>query len=146
MPNDQFNIGKDIVLSIVGPTGPLSTLGLLVEFEPRPRTTTLQSLPINRNGIPVHRNTYQGWEGTFIYDRQNGNLDILQNILESGFYAGVPDVFFQITEIVNNPDGSVDNYAYTDCILALETGGRWTQNDKVQQRFRFECSQRVPIG
>ena len=141
--NDQFNIGKDVTLSIISPSGALGTMGLLVEFDATPESATLTSLPINQNGIPVRRNTYQGWRGAFVYDRQNGNLDLLHNILESNFYAGNPDVIFQIDETIRNADGSTDHFIYRNCVISLENAGRYRQNDKVEQRFRWEASQRV---
>lgn len=145
MANDQFNIGKDISLSLVGPTGPLRQMGLLLEFAPRPEIETLKSSPINMNGIPQHRNVYGGWGGTFLYDRNSGDIDDLHNLLESSFFAGNPDTFFQITSVIKNPNGSVNSYAYLNCVLALEDAGTWGQDAKVQERFRFAASQRVPI-
>jgi hypothetical protein len=139
----QFNIGKDVSLSIVGPTGALESMGLLREFDRSPETTTLKSLPINMAGVPQLRTTYQGWRGTFTYDRKDGNLDLLCNILEANFYAGNPDPHFQIAETIRNPDGSIDRFVYLDCSLALEGGGRWIQDQKVEQRLRFEAAQRV---
>jgi hypothetical protein len=143
MSANQPNVGRDFTISILGPTGVLQPFGLLEEFEPRPRTTIVQSLPINNSGIPRHRDTHQGWEGTLTFARVDGVGDRLQSILENSFYAGNPAVLFQITESVRNPDGSTDVFTYMDVVLVMDTGGRRVQNDKVPMAFRFECSQRV---
>lgn len=143
MAANQFNIGKDVSLSIVGPAGALQSLGLLIEFNARQMVTTLQSLPINQGGIPVRRNTYQGWEGHFMFDRQGTPLDLLANLLEANFYSGNPDIHFQISETVRNPDGSTDHYTYLDCTLAMDDSGKYAQNAKVEQRVKFEAAQRV---
>lgn len=143
MAANQFNIGKDAVLSIVGPAGALTSLGLLREFDSEQLVTTLMSLPINMNGVPVRRNTYQGWRGHFLYDRQNGNADLLANILETNYYVGNPDFHFQISETVRNADGTTNHYTYLDCVLALRASGRYEAQSKVEQRFEFEASQRV---
>ena len=139
----QFNVGKDIVLSIVGPTGPLQQLGLLEEFDAVPETNTLRSLPINNNGIPVFRTTYQGWKLTFTFARTDGIADILHNLLETNFFAGNPDIHFFITEQIRNPDGTTDTFTYLDVSMAMESAGKFQQDDKVQQRFRGSAAQRV---
>ena len=143
MAINQQNIGKDVTLSIVGPTGALQPLGLLEEFEARVDSTTVLSLPINNGGYPVRRATYQGWTGHFMYDRQNGNLDRLHNLLEANFYAGNPDIHFQIQETIRNPDGTSDTFSYLDCVIKLETSGRKVQKEAIKQRAMFEASQRV---
>lgn len=143
MAVNQFNVGKDAVLSIVSPTGALEEIGLLQEFEASPIGSILNSLPINKNGLPIHRTTYQGWDLSFTYDRQNGNADLLHNALEANFYAGNADICFQIAQTIRNPDGSVDRFVFLNVSLLMESAGNFVQDQKVQQRFTGKASQRV---
>jgi hypothetical protein len=130
-------------MSIVGPAGALTQLGLLTAFNMRPVARTIKTRPINNNGKVALRNVYEGWEGHLTYDRQNGNIDALHGILEQNYYAGNPDIEFQVSETVRNPDGSVNQFTYLGVHVHVEDPGQFSQDNAVQVRMAVSCVERI---
>lgn len=140
-----FNIGKDASIDLVHPDQGVIPIALMTSFNPRPLKTRLKSAPITNGGRNVYRVTYQGWEGTVELDRTDGVVDILTNLLETNYFAGLPETYFMITETVRNPDGSVDQFRYTNVVFEPEDMGTFRGEEKVSQRFMFVASQRLKV-
>lgn len=140
-----FNIGKDLSLDLVHPTQGVIPIALITSFNARALKTRLTSKPITNGGRTVNRVTYQGWEGTCELDRTDGVIDILTNLLETNYFAGLPETYFMITETIRNPDGSVDQFRYTNVVFEPDDMGTFRGEEKVSQRFMFVASQRVKV-
>lgn len=142
MPVAGFNVGKETNLEVVHPTlGPIP-LGLVQSFESRPVTQMLKSIPITNGGKSISRVVYTGWEGNFEMDRANGVLDTLFAVLEETYYGGGPETYFLLSEIIRNPDGTIEEYRYINVVVQPETHGQWKAEDKVTQRFNFAATLR----
>jgi hypothetical protein len=142
MPISGFNIGKETALDIIHPLFGIINFGLLTNFNSRPITRLLESLPITNGGESVYRDVFHGWEGTFEVDRTDSTLDALTDILESNYRNGQPETYAMITETITNPDGSIDQYRYKNVVLIPEDHGAWRGEEKVMQRLGFRASRR----
>lgn len=138
-----FNIGKDVTLDLIHPNqGPIP-FGLITSFTSKTIGTRLESRPITNNGKAIYRRIYHGWEGTFELDRENGLLDLLVAALEEGYYAGDPETYFMITETINNPDKTQEQFRYVGVVLEPDDQGTYQGETKVSQRFSWVCTERV---
>lgn len=142
MPIKGFNIGKEASIVVMHPDVGAISFGLLTSFTPKPITQQLSSIPITNGGKPVHRVVWQGWEGSLEIDRSDNVVDVLFQLLEDNFFAGKPETYVMITQTISNPDGSIDEYRYKNCVIKPAEQGTWKGDDKVTQRFDFVATNR----
>lgn len=145
MPITGFSIGKDTSLVVMHPEFGAMGFALLTNFMAKPVTNRLTSVPITNGGKPTHRQIYQGYEGSFEVDRSDALVDTLFQNLEDNHYAGKPETYFMINQTITNPDGSVSEFRFLNCVLALEDSGSWKADEKVTQRFTFAASHREQV-
>lgn len=138
----SFNIGKDASLDLVHPKYGIIGLGLVTSFESNPMTTRLESKPITGGGLNYFRNVFGGWEGSFDIDRSNDIVDALVDILESNYYAGNPETYFQLTQTINNPDGGIVEYMFKNLVVIPQSAGTWAGEAKVTEKLSWVCSRR----
>lgn len=145
MPIEGFNIGKEVSLDLVHAELGVISFGLVTSFQSKPRQQQLTSTPITNSGVPVHRTTFGGWEGSFEIDRANGVLDTLFQYLEDRYFAGNGESYFVLTETITNPDTSIEEYRYVGVVITYDDHGTWRAEDKVTQRFSFLASKRERV-
>lgn len=143
MPVTGFNIGKEASLDLVHPRAGVIPIALLTSFNAKPMKTRLESKPITNGGRPVYRMTYQGWEGNFEYDRTDEVVDLVFQELETNYYSGLPETYFMITQTVRNPDGSIGDWRYVNCILEPNDPGTYKGEEKVTGSFGFVAQERT---
>ena len=142
MPIKGFNIGKEASVVIVHPDfGPI-TFGLLTSFSAKPMNTRLTSTPITNGGKSIHRVVPTGWEGSFEIDRSDGVVDAIFQLLEDNYYGGKSETYVLIAEVITNPDGSIDEYRFKNCVLVPSEHGTFKADEKVTQRFDFIATNR----
>ncbi|MDR6381831.1 hypothetical protein [Paraburkholderia caribensis] len=142
---NTFNIGRDgaqitIIDSNVGPV----TISNIVGFESKPEMIKLKSVPVT--GRVLRRAIYDGHSGTFEIDRQDPSYDTYFADAEASYFAGLPPGQVFITQTVNELDGSVTQWQYSDVALYPEDGGSWRGQEKVTQKFSFEAGRKIRIA
>ena len=138
-----FNTGRDVVLDVMTPTGPLRLPTTTTSWEAKPKYKEIESVSIsgenNHASIPI------GWTGTIGLDRTDNQVDAFFATLEANYYAGINIGYATITETISEVNGSVSQYRYTKVSLRLEEHGKFVGDDRVQVTIGFSASRRVAL-
>jgi hypothetical protein len=146
MPRADFNLGNEVSIDLVGPNGLLIDLGGLVEFRRDPVTKMEQSAPLTDAGRTINRTIPQGWEGSFKFDRQSNAMDTIQQQMETNYFAGGRQIYFNITETLRDPKtGAMNQYQYEECCVWMKGGGDFKSDSKVTQTMEFKASRRTQL-
>jgi|HubBroStandDraft_6_1064221.scaffolds.fasta_scaffold533481_2 hypothetical protein len=142
-----YNLGTDISITVLDndTNAPISLAGRLVSFKADPKIAEVISTPIDNSGYVQHRTVPQGWTGTITIDRAQGDLDSLQALMESNFYATGAQKYFTIGQSTRNQNNKqVDSYNFLFCTMNMETSGEYKAADKVVVTLKFSAQQRIP--
>jgi hypothetical protein len=143
MAENDFNIGRDAVLTILVGGQPLGPGLKLTNFEAKQVTTKLTSKPIN--GANKFREIPEGWEGTCDWDRLSPILDDFFANQEAGHYAGQLPPEIAITQRIQELNGAISRYRFTGCSLKYDDAGTYKSDDKVMQKMSFSASRRLKV-
>jgi hypothetical protein len=143
MPVNNFSVGRDINLTIVTASGPLS-FNLLTDFQSKQDTTKTRIKGIDGKTRWVR--FFDGWSGTFKVERRDRTVDDYFSQLEAAYYAGVNEQAVSITDIKAEPDGSLSQYRYYGVLLDLDDAGNWSGDATVKQSISFVCERRIIIA
>jgi len=138
-----FNTGRDVVLDVMTPTGPLRLPTTVTGWEAKPKYKPIESIAIN--GENNHANIPIGWTGTIELDRTDSSVDDFFATLEANYYAGINIGYATITETKSESNGQVKQWRYTKVSLRLEEAGKFVGDDRVQVKIGFDASRKIPI-
>lgn len=144
MPFNNFSIGKDVVLDVITPTGPLQLPVTTTGFEAKPQYNTIKSIALD--GVNRETLVPTGWEGTITLDRQNAAIDSFFAQYEAAYYAGQNLKTGTITETITEADGSVSQFLYTGVMLKFDESGNKTGDNKIEQKVGFFASKRLQVA
>jgi len=140
MPMNNFSIGKDITLVVTTPDGQL-TLHTITKFSPKQDTTSNKVKLLD--GRIIHQRFPDGWSGTMEIERADSTLDDYMAAVEAGYYAGFNELPCSITEIIQEPNGSVSEFQYTGVIFSFSGVGDWTGDATIKQSLNWVASRRI---
>lgn len=143
MPVNNFSVGKDVSLDIIGPNGPIR-FNLITNFDAKQDTSEVKVKGLDGITRPVV--FYDGWSGTFSLERQDSSMDDYFAQLEAQYYAGVNQVSLTIMETITEVSGAVSQYRYTGVILKYDDAGSWSGDKTVSQKFSFMASRRLKVA
>ena len=143
MPQGQFNVGRDIGLTVVTQLGPL-TLNTITSFKSK-QESVVQKLVII-NGVTDHLRFFQGWSGMFDIERASAVLDQYFAFLEQNYFLGIREQAASITETIQEVDGSISQYRYPGVILTFDDAGEFTGDKSVKQSMSFVSKRRIRIA
>jgi len=135
MPINGLTIGKDVSLDINGATGPLAFTGSLTSFSAKQDTSTTRTKFLDGRNIPTK--FYDGWSGSFMMERQSSVVLDYFVQLEDNYHAGLTETPIVITETIQEVDGSVSQYRYTNVVLTLDDAGVYSTDGTVKQSVSF---------
>lgn len=142
---NSFNVGRDgAQLTIIDSAFGVVTINGIVSFEAKPGFVKLKSVGID--GRIKYRNIPDGHVLTFEIDRQDPTYEQYFAQKEANYYAGLPPAAIFVTQTINNLDGSVSTYQYSDMDLAAEDDGNWKGQDKVSQKFEAQAGRKILIA
>ncbi|PKN07937.1 MAG: hypothetical protein CVU24_17990 [Betaproteobacteria bacterium HGW-Betaproteobacteria-18] len=139
MPVNGFTVGRDVTLTIITSSGPLN-LSLITSFKSKQDTSEQKVKGLD--GITRHARFYDGWSGSFSLDRMNSNVDDYFAQLEDNYFMGINELPCTITETIQEVDGSVSQYRYTNVLLKLDDAGDYSGDKTVKQSISFVASRR----
>lgn len=139
-----FNTGRDVVLDLTTPKGPLRLPTTTTDWEAKPKYKTIESIALS--GENNHANVPIGWTGTIGLDRTDNVVGDYFTQLEADYYAGINIGYATITETISESNGSVTQYRYTKVALRLEEAGKFVGDDRVQVKIGFEASRRIKLS
>lgn len=138
-PLNGFSVGRDISLTITT-SGGQQRFGLLTSFKSKQDRTEQKIKGLD--GKTRHVRFPDGWSGSFMYDRRNGNLENYIAQQESNYYAGVNEDGATITATIQEPNGSVSQFKYVGVLLSLDDAGEWKGDSTIKQSLSFVASER----
>lgn len=142
---NSFNVGRDgAQLTIVDSSFGSVTINGIIGFEAKPGFVKLKSVAID--GRIRYRNIPDGHVLTFEIDRQDPTYEQYFAQKEANYYAGLPPAAIFVTWTINNLDGSVSQYQYSDMDIAAEDDGNWKGQDKVNQKFTAQAGRKIPLA
>jgi len=143
--NNSFSVGRDgAQLTIVDSNYGQVTINGITSFEAKPAMVKLKSVGIE--GRIKHRPIPDGHAGTFELDRQDASYEQYFAAAEAAYFAGLPPSQIFITHTVQNLDGTISQFQYTDVALYPEDDGTWKGQDKVTQKFAFEAGRKLELS
>ncbi|WP_458763566.1 hypothetical protein [Cupriavidus basilensis] len=143
MPQNGYNVGRDVTLVFQTPYGPLQ-VPKITKFNPRPSVTEVQ---IKRmDGIVEHLRIPNGWSGTFEVPRDGSTIDDWFAQVESDYYSGINEQPSSIYETITNPNGSINQYRYNGVMLSLDDAGERSGDAQISQQMKFVASRRIKIS
>jgi hypothetical protein len=138
----QFNTGIDTTLTIITQNGPLS-ISIQTSFDCKQMVTSLRSKGLNGNNyfaeIPM------GWEANFKLDKASDSVDAFFAAIESDYYNGGNITGATVSQLTNNPDGSVSEYTLIDGAFKFDNAGEWAGDKKVEQTFSLKANKRLKV-
>jgi hypothetical protein len=143
--NNSFNVGRDgAQVTIFDSNFGQVTISGITSFETKPMMVKLKSVHIG--GRILHRPIPDGHEGTFELDRQDPSFEAYFSQAEANYFAQLPPSVIVITHTINNLDGSVSQFQYTDVALYPEDAGTWKGQDKVTEKFTFQAGRKIQLS
>ncbi len=143
MPVNNFTVGRDISLDIIGSSGPIR-FSKIVKFASKPDQTSQKIKGLD--GITQHLEFPDGWSGSFDIERQNSAVDDYFAQLESDYYAGLNRKPATITETIREADGSISQFRYVNVLLKLDDAGSYQGDKSVPQKVSFVAARRLKIS
>lgn len=140
-PN-AYNIGKDVVLSIIGPNGVVAA-ATITQFRANQRTKEIESVPLNQP--PIYADIPNGWDLTFMYDRGSSVLDDLFAQMEETYWTGGQIFQFSVTETITETNGALSQYRFDGLSMKLSNGGDWKGDNKTEQEISGKASRRRKV-
>lgn len=141
-----FNLGTDTSITIIDndTKAPISLAGRMVTYKPDPKMTVVVSDPIDNGGLTQHRTTYHGWTVAITIDRATGDIDSLQALQESNYYAKGLQKYFTLVERTRDVNtGVVDIYTYLYGVMNLTTSGERKKDSNIVINMTLDFQQRV---
>ncbi len=140
MSGTQFSIGSDCTLVVIGPSGQID-LTYVTGFESRQLTAQVR---VDRlDGVQMGAELPKGWEGGFDLERGTPVVDDFIAGLEAAYYANGSMPTSTLYQYVNEVDGSVSTYQYSNAVFRLANAGTWRGDAPVRQRLEFFASFRT---
>lgn len=143
MPVNNFNVGRDLSLQIVGYDGIIHNFPLVTGFDAKQETHSIKIMGMD--GTVRFLELPAGWTGSFGTDRQDSSLDDYFANLEAGYYQGLNVQAATITETISEVDGSVKQYRFTGVVFKLDDAGSWAGDKQVSLKVGWSASRRIRI-
>jgi hypothetical protein len=141
--SNQFNIGKDVTLDVIGPNGPLR-FNIITGFECKPSYKSVDSKGLD--GLDRFDDFPAGWSGSFSIDRSDSTVDDFFAQKEANFYAGNSSTPCTITETITEINGSVSQYRYTGVALTYQNAGSKSADNKIMLTVGFRAARRIKVS
>ena len=130
---NTFNVGRDGSLVVIFPTGRIDLN--YTDFQANQETKQIVSQPVQSITTAVELPTM--WKFSFTIDRNSSALEDFIAATEATYWAGGNAQLNGTTiyQYVNEIDGSVSTYEYTNCTVKLDDAGAYQQDNKVVQKL-----------
>jgi hypothetical protein len=140
MPMNNFSVGRDITLAVTTAQGQLG-LHTITKFTSKQDTTSNKVKLLD--GRIFNQRFPDGWSGSLEVERADSTLDDYMAELEANYFAGMNETGCSITEIIQEPNGSLSEYQYTGVVFTLTDAGNWAGDTTVKQTMNWVASRRI---
>lgn len=142
MPSNDMSVGRDLTFTIVTPAGTLNISGV-TDYSVAKKNTTLTSKRLN--GRQVHGTIPDGFDITIRLDRRDNVLDNFFADQDAAYYAGINLRGGTIYETIQEKDGSISQYRYTDVILEFNGPGDWKGDSFIPLTLMAHATERQRV-
>lgn len=143
MPNQIFNLGRDVSLVVISPLGGTLPLSIVMSFDAKQETHAIRVRPLN--GPTQAADLPDGWNGSIKLDRGSSAVDDLFSQIELGYWAGGNIATGEIYQYVSEVDGSTSTYLFGGVTMKLDDAGSWKADSTVTQSISFYASTRKRV-
>ena len=143
MPANNFTIGKDLALVVVGPSGVLE-LNNVTSYKSTRNSTDLTSKGID--GLTRHANLPDSYTIAINLDRTDATLDRFFARLEADYFAGVNIKSGTVLETITEKDGSITQFRYEECVLKYEGGGEYKGDSFVSTTLTIMATRKILVS
>lgn len=145
MPVNRINVGTDYSLAYFdGNTGVIQDLGDVQNVKINALKHELKSMPYN--DVPRYGYVPDGFRIDFTIVRTAPVLEDLMVTFSRNFNAGAVMRPGYLNESINNPDGSVSRYQYTNLVVFLDDHGDISREKPVMLRLTGMASDKKAIA
>lgn len=145
MPINQMNVGTDYSFSVYnGTSGTLQDFGNIENIKINGQAHELKVTPYN--GPPLFGFASDGYHITFEIARSDSSLEDYQVAYDALFNSGglfAPGFFNQT---INNPDGTVSMYQYTNFVFRLDSHGDVSREKPVKLSVIGRASEKISLA
>jgi hypothetical protein len=129
MPTNQMNTGSDFTIQYFeGTSGLLLNLGDVQDIKFTALKHDIKSMPYNN--LPRYDYVDDGFKIDFSIVRTSSTIEDFMVLRSQQLLSGTTRLPGVLNESVNNPDGTVSRYQYTNFVFFLESHGD-VSRDKV---------------
>jgi len=138
-----LNIGKDVVLDIIGPNGQTISVNITNGFTAKQDAKALDSKGLD--GINRVASIPDTWSGDISLDRSGSGVDDLIAAIEAQYFnTGVLNNY-RITQTIQEPGGIISQYRFDGVAISLPDAGDWKGDAFVKQKIAWKASKRLKM-
>jgi len=143
MPINGYTVGRDIAVTISTSSGNLNPAGL-TSFKSKQDVTQKKVKLLT--GVTDNLTFPDGWSGTFMYSRMDSSIDDYIAAFEANYFAGVNSDSVNITQTVQEANGSVTQWQYTGVTLVLDDAGNAEGDTEIVQSLAFVAQRKIKLS
>jgi len=145
MPVNGMTVGMDYTLSYYDAnTNSIINLGDVQHVDIKAMKHLIKSMPYN--APPRYGYIPDGYHITFTITRATSTLEDLMATLEANFNADKIYKPGYLNETIQNADGTISRFQYTNCVIYLDDHGNITRERTVSLRVEAYASEKIAIA
>lgn len=142
MPLDGLTSGIDHKITFTDVNG-VETFALIESFTSKEDAVTDKL--IQMDGNVRHPKFHQGWSGSFVLQRNSDFTDAYFAAQESSYYQGIDQIPLTITETIQENNGTVSQFQYSQVVITLDDAGSYSGTEIVKQRVSFMAARKFQL-
>lgn len=141
MPTSDFNVGRDVQFTFFDNNAQaIVSFDIVVGFDKKQESAEVKVKGID--GICRYAYLPDGWKGTLEIDRADRTADDYFARLEDMYYEGKTVLNAQITETINERDGTISQYRYERVVAKLSDAGKAEGDKPIKMKIDWAASRR----
>lgn len=143
MPLNGLSSGIDHKITFTDVNGVVN-FAIIENFNSKEDATTDKVIAMD--GTVRHPKFHQGWSGSFTLERNSDFMDAYIASQESSYYLGADQLPITITETIEENNGTISQWQYTNVVIYLEDAGNYSGTEIVKQRATFMASRKLNMN
>jgi hypothetical protein len=143
MPINGQSLGKDLSFTVVTPSGNLTFNGV-TDYDIKPIFTDLKHKDLD--GTTTYAYIPDGWSISIKLERRDATLDDYFAQLEASYFASNNLLPGTINEIIQESDGSISEYRYTNVVLKYDDAGNWKSDAYVAISLTGMATRKIKVS
>jgi hypothetical protein len=141
MPQQGFSVGRDVSTVLILADGSSLPLEKVTGFNAKPDTSTQKVKGLD--GTIINLRWHEGWSGSFMIERRSALIDQYFAQVEADYHAGQDEKPATLQQTIQEPDGTISQYRFTEVLLTYDDAGDWAADKTVSQKIGFVAHRRI---